>query len=212
MLSFAVIDDHPLVRSSLSTILSSDFKNCTVSCFANAKDLINVYKESSFDLLLVDLSLPDMNGFECIAEIKKMNQKQKIIAISAFALEFTIQKAMIAGSNSFLCKAAEVFEIVDCIKEVLKKGNYASKWILDLKESPSNKLSKIILTKQEKDVFKLMASDLTYHQIAKSLNISASTVDYHRKKLFEITGAKSRARLAQLAVAFFFWETQELIR
>jgi DNA-binding NarL/FixJ family response regulator len=210
MINFAVIEDHPMVRDALKTFLNQNFTECSVLCYSNAKDFLLEFNRNSFDLIILDLSLPEINGFECVDEIKKRNPKQKVIAISAFADEIVIQKAVVNGCNSFLCKTDEENEIITCIKEVLKNGTYPSKWFLEVKDVQINPFCKLKLTNQEKEIFKLIAGDYTYDQITNILNVTTSTVDFHRKKLFEKTNSKNRSTLAKMATIFFFWENQKL--
>lgn len=211
MIKFAILDDHKLMRESIESLLKRSFQSCSVKTFSNALDLLEDYSPNLFDIIILDLSLPLVNGFECMNQIKFKNNKQRIIVFTAYTDMQIIHKCIRAGCSSVISKADEVEELIECIHHVNQTEKFESKWIKQVLHLPAQDITDIEFSEQEIEFLRLICTDYTYNEIAKKMNKSPKTIDFYRSKIFEKTNTSSRSGLVKFAIQYFFWQKQEWI-
>ncbi len=194
-----VVDDHPMVLEGMQTMLSQiDF--VTVSGQAgNAYQAMEMIKEHSPDIVITDISMPEISGIELSAKIRKEYPAVKVIAMSTFNERSYISQMVQNGALGYILKSASREEIEEALLTVYKNRLYMSVEV-ELSRQEINKIP--LLTSREKEVLSLIAEGFTNTQIADKLFVSAYTVDSHRKNLLTKFEVGNTAGLIKLAARY----------
>ncbi len=196
-----IVDDHPLVIAGIRSLLEKEHGILWMGQSMTAADCLKHFEKNSSDVILMDISLPDLSGIELCREIKSRYPGIRVIALSTFHQGSYITKMMESGANGYVVKNADKQELLDAIREVMRGGVYMSfeagkAW----RENVSRQESQPVLTKREKEVLTLISEGLTNPQIAEKLFVSITTVDSHRKNLMAKLNAKNTAMLIRVAI------------
>lgn len=196
-----IVDDHAVVVEGISSLLQRE-KDIEMTGYSiNAVNCLEYFTKHTADVILMDISLPDMNGVDLCREIKKNYPGIMVLALSTFNQGTYIRKMMESGASGYLLKNSERHEIVDAIKKVTQGKTYLSPEAGQTLRLDSQKLQTLPhLTRREKEVLKLIAEGLTNTQIAEQLFISVDTVESHRKNLHTKLNVKNTATLIRFAV------------
>lgn len=200
-----IAEDHLMFRQSLTNALN-DFPNLNVIAGANnGKELLSLLKTSVPDIILLDLKMPEMDGFQALDKIKRLNITAKVIILSMHTDEFYTAEVIIKGAHGFVKKTEDVDKLAEIIESVHQGNYYFDKNISDLfipaiigkahRFLEAAKLSKI-----EIDVLRLICEEQSSKQIAEELNLTLKGVEYHRKNIYEKTQIKSLAGLVKFAI------------
>jgi two-component system, NarL family, invasion response regulator UvrY len=202
----AVADDHTLLRSALARLIGS-FENYAILFEAGngqeVKDKLS--KHIIPDVMLLDVNMPDIDGYETAKWIYKNFPQVKILALSMFSDENTIIRMLKLGAKGYIMKNAEPEELNEALDSVVKKDFYLSEFIsgkiisglhknIDMPDEP------VSLTDKEKEFLQHVCSELTYKDIAVKMYVSPRTVDDYRNSLFEKLKVKSRVGLVLYAI------------
>ena len=200
-ISVFIVDDHNVVIEGISSLLQN-IPGILVSGFAwSGSQCIDFLEKNSVDVILMDISMPDINGLELCKKVKETYPEIKVLALSTFDQRSYINKMMVYGASGYLLKNTTKDEILDAIKIVMNGGTYFSKElqeIISTSKAESEKL--IILTKREKDILQLIVEGLTNNEMGEKLFISPDTVDSHRKNLHTKLNVKNTAMLVRYAI------------
>ena len=203
----AIADDHTLLRKALGKLISS-YENYTVLFEAeNGLDVkLNIAQHSVPDIILLDVNMPGMDGFETVQWLHKNYPHIKVLALSMFSDEKIIIRMLRLGAKGYVLKNIEPDELQNALESVMKKDFYLPEYIsgkiisgLNKDGDESDKQS-IFLSEKEKEFLHLICSELTYKDIAVKLNLSPRTIDDYRNALFEKFNVKSRVGLAIYAI------------
>lgn len=191
-----IVDDHQLMLDGLRTMLSnvSDFE--LVGMNNDATIAIAEIEEKKPDVLITDISMPEMSGKELSQLIKRKVPFIKIIALSMFGDIAHIREMMEAGISGYVLKNTGKEELVEAIRKVYSGDIYYCRDVADevlrhMNQTNTNDSTIISLTAREIEIVTLIANELTNQQIAEKLFISERTVETHRKNIFRKTGTKS---------------------
>lgn len=207
-INIVVTDDHKLFRKGIMALLSDfDFIG-DINEAGNGVELISLLKtlNSVPDVILLDLRMPEMDGFETQKRVRELFPDIKIIILTMEDDEQFILHLIQEGVNGYLLKNAEPEEMELALKNVMEKGFYFSEDIANLVmasmvNQPKTKLApKIEITDREKQVLQLICRELTAAEIAEELHLSVRTVEGYRQKLLEKTGVKNMAGLVVYAI------------
>jgi len=196
-----IVDDHAVVVEGIYSLLQKE-KDIEMAGYAsNAASCLQYFTNHTVDIILMDISLPDMNGVDLCKLIKKNYPGIMVLALSTFNQGTYIRKMMESGASGYLLKNAGRQEIVEAIKAVMKGKTYLSADAgMALKPGVEQQNTLPMLTKREKEVLLNIAEGLTNVQIAEKLFISVDTVDTHRKNLHAKLNVKNTAMLIRFAV------------
>jgi DNA-binding NarL/FixJ family response regulator len=196
-----IVDDHAVVIEGIYSLLQKE-KDLEMTGYANnAANCLQYFITHTADVILMDISLPDMNGVDLCKLIKKNYPGIMVLALSTFNQGTYIRKMMESGASGYLLKNAARQEIIEAIKTVIKGKNYLSFDAGQALRSDTAQQSAIPpLTKREKEVLIHIAEGLTNAQIAEKLFISIDTVESHRKNLHAKLNVKNTAMLVRFAI------------
>jgi len=194
-----IVDDHYMVIEGIRSLLQSDRDIELTGHAMTAASCLAFLNTQLPDVILMDISLPDISGIELCREVKAKYPSVFIIGLSTFNQQSFIQKMMDNGASGYVLKNASQDELTTAIATVMKGKIYLS-------EEASRTLRKenesaIVLTRREKEVLGLISDGMTNAEIAEKLFISVTTVDTHRKNLLAKFETKNTASLIKLAMS-----------
>lgn len=200
-INLIVADDHQLFRDGLTALLK---KHPILNVLATVEDgleLINTLKKDIIpDIILLDLSMPNMNGFEVLKTLRKKYKNIKAIAISMHDDGNYIAKCAQSGAYGYLLKNTDEEEVINAIKQVYNGHKYynqelSKKMIDSMAEVKSLKK----LTKKESEILELLSKGHTTKEIASKLYVSTRTVETHRSNMLKKLEVKNTVELINKA-------------
>jgi DNA-binding NarL/FixJ family response regulator len=202
-----IADDHTIFREGLEFVLSqiSDFK--VVGTAANGLEILELIDKIEADIILLDISMPMMDGIEATQRILAKKPLQKIITLSSYGQEAYYYTMIKAGVMGFLEKKAGKDELEEAIRAVMNGQNYFPQDILRqliFKTGNENKesleIEGIHLSPREKEVLLLICQGYSNTEIGDKLFLSPKTVDNHRTNLLSKTNTRNSANLVMFAI------------
>ncbi len=204
-----IIDDHPLFREGIKTIIQGDSRYEVIGEAGDAGQGLKLARKSEPDLAIVDISLPDMSGFDLIREMLKYSPKIRILVLSMHAKVDYIVKAFQAGAYGYITKESAADMLIAGIEHTLTGDYYmdtsiSQQVIKKLAELPDKKPVNAVenydsLTPREQEVMVLVAGGMSSQKIADKLFISAKTVDNHRSRIMRKLSVSNVIDLARYA-------------
>lgn len=195
-----VVDDHPLVQEGMRSLLGNE-KGIELCGYAmTAQSCLGYFVHNSADVILMDISLPDMNGIELCKEIKTKYPGIMILALSTFNQGSYVTKMMENGASGYVIKNADKKELIDAIHEVNKGKTYLSFEAGQAIRKNHEAVQIPAITRREKEILILIAEGFTNPEIASKLFVSSTTVDSHRKNLLAKLNVKNTASLVKFAM------------
>ena len=203
-----IAEDHTILRAGLRALLSTQKEFEVIGEAGDGREAIRVADKLEPDLMLIDLSMPKLNGMEAIHEIKRRNPQIKVIALTVHKNEEYILAALEAGANGYVLKDASQGELFMAIQYVMAGKKYLSPTI-------SEKIVEVFLenrkvgkefsawdtvTSREKEILKLIAEGYKNKDIADHLFISIKTVEKHRSNLMKKLDLHNTAALTTYAI------------
>jgi DNA-binding NarL/FixJ family response regulator len=197
-----LVDDHTLVRAGIRGLIERMENVHVVGEAGRGDDALDLIEEKNPDLVLLDITMPGMNGFEVLEEIGKRFPDVRVIILTMHeAREYAIQ-ALRAGAAGYLPKSAASNELEEAIKAVVRGKTYVSG------ETPQRNQSRVSveqrlldsLTPRQKQILTLIAEGQSTKKIGRSLNISVKTVESHRAQVTEKLGIQDIAGLVRFAI------------
>ncbi|WP_299463770.1 response regulator transcription factor [uncultured Microscilla sp.] len=203
MITLYLIDDHALVRLGLKKILSRFDEIKILSDFSSAAEALEQLDNVKPDLVLCDISLPEMDGIEFTKKAKSKHPDLKVIMLSSHKEEFYVLKAVEAKADGFLHKDVLENELIEAIKRVNQGGNFYSQDISQIIINSfvnGDKPSIPQLSAREKEVLHFLVEGLSNKEIADKLFISSKTVDNHRANILKKLNLKNNVQLVRFAL------------
>jgi DNA-binding NarL/FixJ family response regulator len=205
-IKLALADDHNLFRKGVEELIE-DFENMeVVASVANGRELIDKLSAAKElpDVCLLDINMPEMNGFETAKKIKELWPDIKILAVSVYDSEFNVLGMLRAGAGGYILKDTQPQVLRVAIESIHKNGFYHSELvtgkILHQFMTKPKEQSSVELSENEQLFLKHCCSELTYKEIADLMKISHRTIDGYRDQLFLKLNIKSRTGLVLYAL------------
>ena len=208
LIKVALADDHILLRNALASLIDK-FEDCKVVMqVSNGKDLAaEISKNNLPDVVLLDLNMPEMNGFETATWLRDNYPTIHVLMLTMYDSELTLIRLLQAGVKGFLKKDIHPKELQYAVHSVMENGYYyshnATGKLLNLfrnSAETSSVLNKNMLTETDIRFLQLSCSEMTYKEIAQEMKLNPRGVDNLRDHLFAKLEVKSRVGLAMYAI------------
>lgn len=210
-----IADDHKLVRTGIRyTLTSGENANFIerIDEVVNGKEAVERAKIFTYDIILMDINMPEMDGIKATAQLVKDNPEIRVIALSMHSDDYEIRSMIKAGAKGYLLKNTGSEVLANAIKTVMGGGKYYSNEVAlklmepydgDLSESKNSSSidkRKVSLTRRELEVLRLIANEYTNEEIAKKFELSKRTIDSHRQNILSKLQVKNTAGLIKYAI------------
>lgn len=190
-----IIEDHPLYLNGLKNHISRNIKNSEIDCAVNGQMAIEKASKNKFDVIFVDLQLPDINGEEVICTLKSKKVSSKFIVNSFDCSPSQTIKLMDIGVDGILQKCDDENDILKAIEETTNNRKFYSKAIQDDLLKYHQKKKNSTFSDREMEIIQQLNQGITTAQIADRLCIAESTVNHHKKSIFNKIGVKNSIEL-----------------
>jgi DNA-binding NarL/FixJ family response regulator len=205
--TIVIVDDHLLIAKAIASIIEQ-FKGYEILYETdNGSNMIEQFsiKKNIPDIILLDISMPVMNGFETAAWLKQNYPAIKVMALTMQGDDDSLIKMIKAGATGYLNKNVHPSELEKALHAISEKGFYYPDWATSrvlhaLANEGTITESSIKLTNRETEFLKYSCTELTYKEIGEKMFCSARTVESYRDSMFEKLGVKTRVALALYAV------------
>ena len=202
--SVILADDHRIVAEGLKTLLEQEFD---VLCIVeNGRDLVQQAKSLRPDLIVADISMPELNGIDALVQIRDAQVSARVIFLTMHPEAVYAARSLEAGASGYVLKHAARRELLTAMREVLAGRIYVTPSVaekldkMDEGEPAGDAVTK--LTSRQREVLQLIAEGRIAKQIASALNISPRTVEFHKGRLMKELGVDSTAELTQIAIRY----------
>jgi DNA-binding NarL/FixJ family response regulator len=195
-------DDHAMLREGIRKIIER-IEDARISGEANdGLELLELLKKSSPNLIILDISMPNLRGLEAIREIRKTYPKVKILVLTMHKKKEFLRQALRDGADGFLLKEDAGSELIRAVQTVRKGGKYLSPLLTNVLTSLAvEEENPEVLTMREREVLKLLVEGKRTKEIAAALYISPHTVRRHRSNIMEKLNIKNLADLVKYAIS-----------
>jgi two-component system, NarL family, invasion response regulator UvrY len=199
-----IADDHAIVREGLKQIVLRDGEIVVSGEAATGEEAIAKVRDSEFDVLVLDLSFPDRNGFDVLSHVKAARPELSVLILSMEREEEYAIRCLHAGASGYLEKRSAPEQLVSAIKRLAVGKKYisaelAERLALEL-DRPGVERPHDLLSKREFEIFLSIASGQPVSHIAGELGLSVKTVNNHRARILEKLGMKSTAEVIRYAI------------
>ncbi|MCG8698958.1 MAG: response regulator transcription factor [Bacteroidales bacterium] len=203
-----LVDDHQMFREGISYVIEKSESFVLIGQASNGQEFHDKIKENVPDIVLMDISMPVMDGIEATRLVMDEYPEVKVIALSMYGEEQYYFKMVEAGAKGFVLKESGKQQLLEALTEVSSGGSYFSQELLCKIISrfnvqnldQSSKRVDVSFTRRELEVLQLVCSGLTNMEIAEKLFLSPKTVEGHKSKLLSKTGARNTASLVIYAI------------
>jgi NarL family two-component system response regulator LiaR len=200
-----VVDDHAVVRSGITALLSSESDLEVVGQAGSGKSALQPVAELKPDVILLDLEMPGMSGVEAIPKLLEQSEASRILILTSFTTDDKVFPAIKAGADGYLLKDSDPSELVVAIRDVAAGHSrldpkIAKKVLAEIAEPANRPVTADPLTPRELDVLQLMAMGLGNAEIADELTLSLSTVRNHVSSILNKLHLANRTQAALYAL------------
>ncbi|PJJ45805.1 LuxR family two component transcriptional regulator [Glutamicibacter mysorens] len=201
-----IVDDEPLIRHALGTILATDSGIVTVNSVENGLAAVDYCKEHQVDVVLMDLQMPIMDGVSATKAIKSVEDSPSVLAVTAFSSDEYLVPVLSAGASGYLVKDSEPDEIIRAVHAVHQgtaaiSPSVSSDLVSAVREAYRDNSQDIQdlaydlgITNREFEILKLLARGLNNTEISRTLAISETTVKTHMAKIFVKLDVRDRVQ------------------
>lgn len=204
-IQIAIADDHVIMRNGLSTLIAS-FPGFKVMLEAdNGKELVEQLSRSTVqpDIIILDISMPVLNGYETLIELKKKWPDIKVLVLSMYNNEFSIIKMLRNGAKGYILKACDPKELHTALMDIYTRGFYNSELVSSRFFQLIHSNNEHLLPKISEKEFQFLnycCTELNYREIAQLMGMSTRTVEGYRDSLFEKLNLNTRIGLVMYAI------------
>jgi DNA-binding NarL/FixJ family response regulator len=199
-----IADDHGVVAEGLKHLIEAQHDLQVVAIVGDGREAVRMAKETNPDVVLMDLSMPELNGADATRAILERDDKCRVIVLSMYAEREYVRRALKAGASGYVVKRSAAKEVVDAIRAVHSGQRYLSPRVADVViddyagDGKADLLER--LSAREREVLQLLAEGRTGAEIAQRLSLSQKTVETYRARLVEKLGIRDVAGLVKFAI------------
>ena len=204
MIRIVIADDHAIVRTGVRAILSTKGDVTIAAEAADGRAALDAVAQHRPDVLVIDLTMPELNGMEAIGRVRALSPMTKVLVLSMHAAPEFVRPALRAGALGYVVKGAGLDDLVTAIRTVAAGERFldaqanASSLNEDFEPESADDLER--LTPREREVLQLVAEGFTNREIGERIGIAAKTVDVHRTSLMKKLDLHSAAALTRFAL------------
>ncbi len=196
-----IADDDAMVRTTVSKIL--EMFGYEVETAADGYEVVEII-DDSFDVVILDINMPQMDGIEMVKLIREKNKDVKIVALSMLDDSVSIKKMLKAGANAYVLKEGDTRDLLNAIERVNNGENFyahaVTETIMTSLMDSRKAYKQAELTKRELEVLELIFKEKNNQEVAEELFISVRTVETHKNNIMDKTGSKNMAGLVKFAI------------
>lgn len=203
MVRVLIADDHPIVRGGLRELLVRHLERVVCGEAANAEQALAQVHQASWDVFILDITMPGRSGFDLLADVRRARPKLPILVLSVHPEEQYGKRVIQAGAHGYLKKESAPEELIQAVRKLLAGRRYisptlAEQFARDLYED-ADRPAHGALSAREFEILVMIGSGKTLSQIAGELHLSASTVSTHRSRILEKMKMSTTAELMRYA-------------
>jgi DNA-binding NarL/FixJ family response regulator len=199
-----IADDHGVVAEGLKQLVEAESDMQVVALVGDGREAVQQARDSQPDVVLMDLSMPELNGADATRAILQRDPKCRVIVLSMYAQREYVRRALKAGAVGYVVKRSAAKEVVEAIRAVHAGQRYLSPRVADvvLEDYSDDKQDDPLarLSAREREVLQLLAEGRTGAEIAQRLSLSQKTVETYRARLVEKLGIRDLAGLVRFAI------------
>jgi len=199
-----IADDHAVVAEGLRHLVEAEKDIEVVACVGDGREAVQQSRDLQPDVVLMDLSMPELNGADATRAILERDPRCRVIVLSMYSQREYVRRALKAGAAGYVVKRSAAKEVVEAIRAVHAGQRYLSPKVADVvledytDEKQDDPLSR--LSAREREVLQLLAEGRTGAEIAQRLSLSQKTVETYRARLVEKLGIRDLAGLVRFAI------------
>jgi DNA-binding NarL/FixJ family response regulator len=197
MIKILCVDDHPVVLDGLSAIIAMQPDMEIAATVPNGEKALRAFREHKPDVTIVDLSLPDMSGFELIEAIHEFDSRAKVIVLSSYDGDADIRRALESGAQGYVAKGLVRDELLNAIRAVWKGGKHIPPAVA---QRLAEYMSDDAISPREVQVLLLVAQGKRNKEIAAGLSIAEDTVKMHVRNIFSKLNVTDRTEAVTVAL------------
>jgi DNA-binding NarL/FixJ family response regulator len=199
-----IADDHAVVAEGLKHLIEAQQDLQVVAIVGDGREAVRIAKESQPHVVLMDLSMPELNGADATRAIVENDPKCRVIVLSMYAEREYVRRALKSGAAGYVVKRSAAKEVVDAIRAVHAGQRYLSPRVADavIEDYAADEKADLLerLSAREREVLQLLAEGRTGVEIAARLTLSQKTVETYRARLVEKLGIRDVAGLVKFAI------------
>jgi two-component system NarL family response regulator len=195
-ISILIADDHPLILAGLASLIESIPGFRLQAQARNGREALELYTQLRPDVVLIDLNMPEMNGFECIEQIRRIDSSASIVILTICQCEEDVYRGLCAGAKAYLLKDTEFEQLENCIRTVAAGHKFLS---AEVASKLAERMESNRLSKRELEILTHLATGKSNKMIARSAGIEVGTVKFHVNNILSKLNAASRTEAATVA-------------
>jgi DNA-binding NarL/FixJ family response regulator len=202
-----LVDDHAIIRQGLSSLLEKQPDIEVVGSVEDGRQAVDTVRQLAPNLVIMDISMPNLNGIDAARKIAEENSSVKIIALSIHSSRRFVAEMLKAGASGYILKDCLFGELMEAIKTVLGGGIYLSPKITGVviddyvqRLSKQSQTSGPVLSDREREVLQLLSEGKSTKEIALFLHVSAKTIESNRRTIMDKLKINSVAELTKYAI------------
>lgn len=203
MIRVSIADDHAIVRGGLQQIMGTTNDITVVGEASNASEVLALIGEGQTDLLLLDISMPGVDGLDLIRQINELRPDLPVLVLSMHNEGQIVQRALKSGASGYITKDSEPSVLLAGIRKVASGGKFIDPALVDsVVFTPSDHAGhpKALLSEREYEILQLIVTGMQLGEIADRLHLSPKTVTTHKMRLMQKLGVNNNADLVRYAI------------
>lgn len=205
IIKIVIVDDHPMALKGLEELISRNFNPVEITLASTGHELLDLIQHDTFDLAILDDSLPDMDGLDVLRIVRRERPNLSILVVSMYLDDEYGIRSLRSGARGYVTKRAAVTDFVDAVRKVLSGGKYVSPSLAekimfafeyDTEKGPHERLSN-----REFQVMCMLGKGKTIKEISEAIHLSTNTVRTYRLRVLQKSGFKRTNELIQYTTA-----------